>query len=68
LGQASGYAVLTLTGTKMDLSNVTVNGNAGAGPNGSVNVASPSTINGTLYADTTIPPGSITKTGKVTGG
>jgi hypothetical protein len=68
LGQASGYAVLTLTGTRMDLNNVTINGNAGAGPNGSVNLAAPTTINGTLYTDPSIPAGSITKAGNATGG
>lgn len=68
LGQAGGYAVLALTGTRMDLSNVTINGNAGAGPNGSANLAAPSTINGTLFTDPSIPSGSIAKAGKATGG
>jgi hypothetical protein len=66
LGQAGQYAVLSLTGTFQNESNVTINGDVGVGPNGSVNVAAPSHINGALYVDPTAQFGG--QAGNVSGG
>ena len=66
LGQAGKYAVLSLNGTDLNLSNVTVNGDVGVGPNGSVELMAPSTVNGTLFVD---PTASIkAQAGNATGG
>jgi Ice-binding-like len=65
LGEAGDYAVLSLTGTFLNLSNVTVNGDVGVGPNGSASVMAPSTVNGTLFTD---PTATVSGPGNVTGG
>ena len=65
LGQASAYTVFSMAGTFQNDSLVTINGDVGVGPNGSINVASPSKINGTLYVD---PTASKSGSGQVTGG
>jgi hypothetical protein len=65
LGAASKYTVLSLSGTFQNDSLVTINGDVGVGPNGSVNVAAPSVINGTLFKD---PTASFSGSGKISGG
>jgi hypothetical protein len=51
LGAAGGYAVLGLTGTNINASLVTINGNVGVGPSGSLTNMAPSVINGNVYLD-----------------
>ena len=48
LGEAANYGVL---GNNLNFSNVTVNGDVGVGSGGSINIMSPSSINGDLYMD-----------------
>jgi hypothetical protein len=65
LGEAGQFTVLSLTGTDLNLSNVTINGDVGVGPNGQSEVMSPSTVNGTLFKD---PSATVSGPGNVTGG
>ena len=62
LGDADKYAVFS-SGTFQNDSLVTINGEAAVGPNGSANIAAPSTINGTLYK---YPTATVSGPGKVT--
>ena len=65
LGQAANFAVFSLDGTVNNLSNVTVNGNVGVGPNGDLKLMAPSTVNGTVFRDpsSTISANAGTATG-----
>ena len=65
LSDAGRYAVFSMSGTFQNDSLVTINGDAAVGPNGSANIAAPSTINGTLYKD---PTATVSGPGKITGG
>ena len=69
LGSSSGFALLGISNTSgskpdIDGSLGTVNGNTGIGPNGTLNLMAPFTINGNVLADTTA---TITGPGKITG-
>lgn len=49
IGDAANFSVLGLPGTRVDLSNTTINGGkVGVGSGGSLNFAAPTTINGTM--------------------
>lgn len=65
LGQASKFTVFSLGGTYQNDNLVTINGDVGVGPKNTVNVTSPSRINGTLYRDAS---STYTGNGTVTGG
>ena len=76
LGQAAQYAVLSLGKpsaetdgqSRLDLSAVTVYGNVGVGPYGTLDFQGPSTIVGDLYLDPTLlPQDIISDVGTVTG-
>lgn len=53
LGAASKYTVFSMASTFQNNSNVAITGDVAVGPHGSVSVASPSSISGTLYRDST---------------
>ena len=76
LGAAGGFAVLSLGKpsadtdgqSKLDLSAVTVHGDVGVGPYGTLDFQGPSTIDGDLYLDPTLlPQDIISDVGTVTG-
>ena len=76
LGRAGEFAVLsigkptadTLGQSKLDLSAVTIYGDAGVGPFGTLDFQGPSTIHGDLYIDPTLLPQDIlSNVGTVTG-
>jgi len=66
LGAASGYSVLGLNNTNVFLSNVTVNGDVGVSPQGTLTLMAPSTVTGTIFVDVTASIGS--SAGTATGG
>src|SRR5512140_705971 len=51
LGPANHYTVLGLDGTLVNLSNVTITGNVGVGPGGTLLFAAPSTVHGDIHMD-----------------
>ncbi len=69
LGSAADFAVLTVPGSSyLNFSAVTVNGNVGVGSGGSLNLMSPSTINGDVYltsAGQMYGPGTLNGTSTV---
>ena len=77
LGRAAEFAVLSLGKpsaetdgqSKLDLSQVTIHGDVGVGPFGTLDFQGPSWIEGELYLDLTLEPQDIlTDEGTVTGG
>src|SRR5579884_1748658 len=51
LGNAAQYTVFGLSNTMVNLSNTSVDGNVGVGPNGDLKLAAPSVVNGNAYLD-----------------